>query len=96
MLADIHHWGRKGFKLVVLAEAKPFLTPGQGGDQGKKDPEREDRKNRQEHASFFPPVASEAQTLLAGKRKSLFFFYMVNLTQNSPWTAAGAPPCRPS
>lgn len=55
MLADIHHWERKGFKLVALAEAKPFLTPAQGGDQGKKDPERGDSKNRQEHASFFPP-----------------------------------------
>lgn len=50
MLADIHHWERKGFKLVALAEAKPFLTLGQREDQGKKDPERQGgRKSRQEH-----------------------------------------------
>lgn len=96
MAAEIHHRERKGFELVALAKAKPFLTRGQGEDHRKKDPERKRQQQKQTGACLsISPVASEAQILFPGKSKSLFF-YMVNLTQSSPWIAAGAPPCRAS
>lgn len=40
---------------------------------------------------LFPPVASEAQTLLAGKRKSLFFFLRGELDTKQPLDRNGSP-----
>lgn len=91
MLADIHHWGRKGFKLVALAEAKPFLTPGQGGDQGKKDPERGDRKKQTGACLFFSPCSFRSTDCPYRETQISLFFLRGELDTKQPLDRSGSP-----
>lgn len=87
MLADIRHRERKGFKLVALAKVKPFLTPGQGEDHRKKDPER--KGHRKSRLLYFP--CSFRSTDSPCREKQIPLFLHGELDANQPLDCGWSP-----